>query len=46
MGVNTRMMDPKDIANVNREMDFDQLFVPLGAGDTAAHSEDLAKYGS
>lgn len=43
MGVNTRMMDPDLLRDVNRKMDVDQLFVPL-TNTKAAHPEDRARY--
>jgi hypothetical protein len=43
MGINTRMMNPADLWNVNREVDYDALKMPLGKKEDA-HAEDLASY--
>lgn len=43
IGLNTRVMDPAELATVNREINYEALFEPLDPKD-AAHPEDLAKY--
>jgi hypothetical protein len=43
MGINTRMMNPADLWNVNREINYDDLKMPLSRKEDA-HAEDLAVY--
>lgn len=43
MGINTRMMDPRDLSTINREINLEVLFFPLNSKE-AAHREDLATY--
>lgn len=43
MGVNTRMMDPALLRDVNRMLNNDVIFVPK-KNKAAAHVEDRAQY--
>lgn len=43
MGVNTRMMDPAELRDINRIVTNDVIFEPIKAKE-AAHVEDRAKY--
>ena len=43
MGINTRMIDPALLRNVNRVLSFDDYFRPI-KNKEAAHAEDMAKY--
>lgn len=43
MGVNTRMMDPAELRDVNRVISNDAIFEPVGRKE-AAHAEDRARY--